>query len=230
VTPRAGGPREAGQPQFTGFPEEALDFYEGLEADPTKAYWTDHKAVYERAVRGPMLALCAVLEPEYGPAKIFRPYRDVRFSADKTPYKTAQGAVLRGPEGGHVWYVQLSAAGLMVATGYHEMASDQVQRFRAAVDDDTTGEQLAALVEDLQAAGHLVEGDRMKTRPRGTAPDHPRLDLLRLRTLTARHQFGPSPWLHTPEAAGVVRRTWQEMAPLDAWLAQHVGDSHLPRR
>jgi uncharacterized protein (TIGR02453 family) len=161
---------------------------------------------------------------------VFRPYRDVRFSADKTPYKTAQGAVLRGTEGDHVWYVQVSAAGLLVASGYHEMASDQLHRFRAAVDDDTTGEQLASVVDDVQAAGHLVDGDRMKTRPRGVAPDHPRLDLLRLRTLVASHQFGPSPWLHTPEAAEVVARTWREMAPLDAWLVRHVGVSHLPRR
>lgn len=215
---------------FAGFPEEALDFYEGLEADNTKAYWTEHKAAYERSVRAPLLALCAALEGEFGPAKVFRPYRDVRFSADKSPYKTAQGALLTGPDGGHVWYLQLSAAGLLVATGYHEMASDQVQRFREAVDDETTGEQLAALLADLQQAGHEVEGDRLKTRPRGVDPDHPRLELLRLRTLTAMRRFGPEPWLHTPEAAGVVARTWRELAPLDAWLARHVGPSRAPRR
>jgi uncharacterized protein (DUF2461 family) len=79
-----------------GFPEEALVFYEGLEADNTKAYWTDHKAVYERAVREPLDALLAELAPEFGTAKVFRPYRDVRFSKDKTPYKTAAAAVVEG--------------------------------------------------------------------------------------------------------------------------------------
>ncbi|TAL12327.1 MAG: DUF2461 family protein, partial [Frankiales bacterium] len=77
---------------FEGFPEEALVFYEGLEADNTKAYWTDHKALYDRTVKAPMEALLAQLEPEFGPATFFRPYRDVRFSKDKTPYKTHAGA------------------------------------------------------------------------------------------------------------------------------------------
>jgi len=216
--------------EFTGFPEEALDFYEGLEADNTKAYWTEHKVGYERSVRAPLLALCAVLEGEFGPAKVFRPYRDVRFSADKSPYKTTQGALLPGPDGGQVWYLQISAAGLLVATGYHEMASDQVQRFRDAVDDETTGELLVALLADLQESGYEVEGDRLKTRPRGTDPDHPRLDLLRLRTLTAMRRFGPEPWLHTAEVVEVVARTWRELAPLDAWLARNVGPSRAPRR
>jgi uncharacterized protein (TIGR02453 family) len=215
--------------EFAGFPEQALDFYEGLEADNTKAYWTEHRPTYERCVRAPLLALCAVLEPEFGPAKLFRPYRDVRFSADKSPYKTAQGALLIGADGDHVWYLQLGAPGLLVATGYHEMASDQVARYRAAVDDETTGEQLAAVLDDVEAAGHRVVGEVMKTRPRGTDPAHPRLELLRFRTLTAMHQFGPEPWLHTPEVAQVVARTWGEMAALDAWLGRNVGPSRLPR-
>jgi hypothetical protein len=110
------------------------------------------------------------------------------------------------------------------------MAGDQLARFRAAVDDETTGEQLAAVVDGVEAAGHHVDGDRMRTRPRGVAPDHPRLDLLRLRTITATHQFGPEPWLQTQQAADVVARTWREMGPLDDWLARNVGPSHLPRR
>jgi uncharacterized protein (DUF2461 family) len=79
---------------FTGFPDEGLVFYEGLEADNSKTYWTRSKDVYESCVRGPMQALVEALAGEFGPAKLFRPYRDVRFSNDKTPYKTHQGAVV----------------------------------------------------------------------------------------------------------------------------------------
>jgi uncharacterized protein (TIGR02453 family) len=215
---------------FTGFPPEGLDFYEGLEADNTKVYWTEHKAVYERSVRDPLLALCADLEHRFGPAKIFRPYRDVRFSADKSPYKTAQGAVLTGRDGDDVFYVQLSAAGLLVAAGYHEMASDQLTRFRESVADDATGQRLDDVLATLRRAGHTVDGDVMKTRPRGVDPDHPRLHLLRHRTLTASHAYPPEAWLHTAEAATVVARAWGQMRPLNAWLAAHVGPSHLPRR
>jgi uncharacterized protein (TIGR02453 family) len=215
---------------FAGFPPEALDFYEGLEADNTKVYWTEHKAVYERAVREPLLALCADLEGRFGPAKVFRPYRDVRFSADKSPYKTAQGAVLAGPDGDGVFYTQVSAAGLLVAAGYHVMAPDQLARFREAVADDVTGPRLVAVLDRVRRAGHSVDGDVMKTRPRGVDPDHPRLLLLRHRTLTASQSYPPEPWLHTPDAATVVARAWDQMAPLNAWLATHVGPSHLPRR
>ncbi len=90
---------------FTGFGEGAVEFYDGLLADNSKAYWTDHRAVYERDVLAPMQALLATLEPEFGSGKIFRPYRDVRFSKDKSPYKTACGASV-GP-----FYVQVSGRG-----------------------------------------------------------------------------------------------------------------------
>ena len=67
---------------FRGWPSEALEFYEGLTADNSKTYWTAHKAVYESQVLAPMEALLVELEAEFGAGKIFRPYRDVRFSAD----------------------------------------------------------------------------------------------------------------------------------------------------
>jgi uncharacterized protein (TIGR02453 family) len=216
--------------EFTGFPPEAYDFYEELEADNTKAFWTEHKHVYDTAVKQPMLALCDLLAPEFGAAKVFRPYRDVRFSKDKTPYKTAQGAVLGLAEGAGAAYVQLSAAGLLVGAGYHEMAGDQVQRYRESVDDETLGGRLVDVLAAVEAAGHTIEGDRMKTRPRGYPEDHPRLHLLRYRTLTAMHMFPPEPWQHTAASAEVIARTWREMSPLNSWLERNVGPSHQTRR
>ncbi len=101
---------------FTGIPFAALDFYEDLEADNSKVWWNAHKEVYEQEVKAPMKALVAELEPEFGEAKLFRPYRDVRFSKDKTPYKAHQGAfIARGPSLGY--YVQIDPAGLFVAGG-----------------------------------------------------------------------------------------------------------------
>jgi uncharacterized protein (TIGR02453 family) len=215
---------------FGGFPTAALDFYEALEADNTKAFWTDNREVYEAAVRTPLLALCDAMAAEFGPAKVFRPYRDVRFSKDKSPYKTAQGAVLGMSEGAGALYVQVSAAGLMVAAGYYEMASDQVQRYREAVDDPSTGEQLREVITAVETAGHSIGGDRLKTRPKGYPEDHPRLDLLRYRTLTAVHTYPPEPWLHTAEAADVIAATWREMTPLNRWLESNVGASRTERR
>src|SRR5689334_7282727 len=96
---------------FRGWPAEALEFFEELAADNSKTFWTAHKQFYDTQVYAPMAALVAELEPEFGKGKIFRPYRDVRFSADKSPYKTEIAAVLgRG-------YVRLHAAGLGAGSG-----------------------------------------------------------------------------------------------------------------
>ena len=107
-------------------PDEAFEFYEGLQADNSKAYWTDHKATWETCVRDPMNALVDELQPVIGgDVKVFRPYRDVRFAADKSPYKTNQGAMINDANGESGLYVHIDADGLLVATGYYQTASDQ---------------------------------------------------------------------------------------------------------
>ena len=77
---------------FRGWPAEAITFYEGLEADNSKTYWTANKDVYESAVVAPFRALSDEVAEMFGLLRLFRPYRDVRFSKDKSPYKTGQGA------------------------------------------------------------------------------------------------------------------------------------------
>ena len=67
---------------FDGFPVAALDFYDDLEVDNTRSFWEAHKHVYTESVLTPMKALTAALEEEFGPAKIFRPYREAQFSAN----------------------------------------------------------------------------------------------------------------------------------------------------
>jgi uncharacterized protein (TIGR02453 family) len=208
---------------FDGFSDEALEFYEGLEADNSKAYWSAHRHVWERAVRAPMLALLDELETEFGGAHVFRPNRDIRFSADKSPYKTAFGAATEG--GG---YVQLSARGLFVAAGYWQTAGDQVARFRDAVAGEDAGPALANMVDALEAAGYEITGAQLKTCPRGYDPHHPRVWLLRHKTLTAHRDFGAPPWLNTPEARDQVAEAWRAMRPLSQWLDSHVGPSTQP--
>lgn len=216
-----------GTATFTGFGEGVVEFYDGLVADNSKAYWTDHRGVYERDVLGPMQALVAQLEPEFGAegrggGKIFRPYRDVRFSKDKTPYKTACGATV-GP-----YYVQVSADGLMAAGGGYRWEPEQVARFRTAVDDERRGADLQARLATLAratvgGAALAVDGDRLATRPRGVAPDHPRLELLRHRSLYAHCSWTPDDTLHEAVTADRVAAAWRAMRPLTEWLDDHVG-------
>jgi uncharacterized protein (TIGR02453 family) len=206
---------------FTGFPVAALDFYDDLEVDNTKAFWEKHKAVYAESVKAPMTALCGALEAEFGAAKIFRPYRDVRFAKDKTPYKTHQGAFVRvGDATG--WYVEVSPRGVRTGAGFYEASGPRLHAFREAVAHDRFGPELEKILRRLEKKDFDVEGDRLKTTPRGYDADHPRIELLRHRSLVAGHSFGFDPVIHTPELLGLVRDDWRALRPLVEWIARHT--------
>lgn len=209
---------------FSGFGERLVDFYEGLEADNSKAYWTDNKPVYDEHVHDPMTALMRELEPSLGEYKIFRPYRDLRFSKDKTPYKTHCGAIA-----GSV-YVQVGADGMMVARGYYSTNSDQVERLRTAIADDRRGQDLERRLAALREQGYEIGGERVRTRPRGYDADHPRIELLKHKSLYAHRRWEPDETLHTPAAADRVRDAHTHLLPLAEWLDDHVGPSTQPRR
>jgi uncharacterized protein (TIGR02453 family) len=206
---------------FTGFPTAALDFYDDLEMDNTKSFWTAHKEVYDTAVAAPMKALVAGLEDEFGPAKVFRPYRDVRFAKDKTPYKTHQGAfVANGPATG--WYVQVSAPGVRVGVGFYEASSGRLAGIREAIDDERRGTELEKILGDLQGEGWTLGGDKLKTSPRGYDTDHPRIELLRHKSMTLGKSYGFEPVIHTPELLDLVRADWRAASPFVEWVADNA--------
>jgi uncharacterized protein (TIGR02453 family) len=215
---------------FDGFPERSLSFYEGLTADNSKAYWTEYKTVYDECVAAPMRALLDELGPEFGEAKFFRPYRDVRFSKDKTPYKTQAAAIVRNFDGDGALYLALSAEGLFVGGGYYHTATDQAQRLRAAVDADRTGRALAAIVATLTGRGWDVGGEQLKRIPKPWDDTHPRADLLRYKSLIASRSEPPAEWLHTSEVTDRVGAAWRQLLPVNAWLADNVGPTRVPHR
>ena len=204
---------------FSGWPEEALDFYDGLAADNTKVYWTEHKVVYTEKILGPMTELTEELAAEFGEPKLFRPYRDVRFSPDKTPYKTHIGAVVGGTR-----YVQLSAEGLAAGAGMWQLSPEQLARYRAAVVGDRLGAELEDIVAAIEKAGHAVHGHGvLKSAPRGYPPDHPRIGLLRYKGLTAWRQWPVEPWLETAAAKDHLVSFFRTSQPLSTWLTDHAG-------
>jgi uncharacterized protein (TIGR02453 family) len=207
---------------FTGIPIAALDFYEDLEADNTKAFWTAHKQVYDDSVKAPLEALCAALAPEFGTPKLFRPYRDVRFARDKTPYKTHQGVWF---EDSHL-YLQVSAAGLFLGGGYWRMSSPQITRYRRAVADDVAGAALGRVLLGLNRAKFELGADTLTRVPAGFDKDHPRGDLLRYKSLAARRDVGCPDWLQTKRTQPEIVKIWRKMTPLIAWLDTHVGPHH----
>ena len=204
---------------FGGWPAEALAFYAGLEDNNSKEYWTRHKAVYQEQVLGPMEELLEELAPEFGEPKIFRPYRDIRFSHDKTPYKTHIGATL-----GSTCYVQLSADGLSAGAGRWHLEPAELTQYRAAV-AGPDGAELAAVVESLRTAGVEVHGHgTLKSAPRGYPVDHPRIELLRHKGVTTWQHWNASAWLSSPAALGKVQEFFRASAEFCDWLTSHVGD------
>jgi uncharacterized protein (TIGR02453 family) len=203
---------------FGGWPAEALAFYAGLEDDNSREYWTSRKAVYQEKVLRPMEELLEELAPEFGQPKIFRPYRDIRFSHDKTPYKTHIGAML-----GSVCYVQLSADGLSAGAGRWHLEPDELAGYRAGV-AGPDGAELAATVAALERAGIEIHGHgSLKTSPRGYPADHPRAGLLRHKGLTTWRHWGPAPRLSTAAPAGDIREFFGASAAFCEWLSAHTG-------
>jgi uncharacterized protein (TIGR02453 family) len=199
-----------------------VHFYQDLESHNTREFWSEHKADWERQVRDPMRALVAELEPEFGPAQIFRPHRDIRFSPDKSPYKTYQGAIA-GPAAGIGYYVQLSGEGLTVGGGFHTHSPAQTDRFRSAVDDAKAGADLVTITNALLRAGYALEGAALKTRPKGFDAEHPRIELLRRKELMAIKRVGTPSWLGRPAALEHIRKAWLDVKPLNEWIAEQVG-------
>ena len=210
---------------FAGFPPEALEFYEQLEADNTKAFWQANRQTYLEVVKVPVEELCAELT-EYGPFHLFRPHNDLRFSKNKPPYKVHQGAYGES-EGGAGFYFQLSAQGLMCGTGYYAMAKDQLARFRPAVDAEATGAEIEGIVDGLARRYSVGAIAELKTAPRGVPKDHPRIELLRRKGLMMSKDFGSPKWLHTRQVVSKVRGVWTAAAEMNAWLDAYVGPSEL---
>ena len=212
---------------FRGWTTRAMEFYDELAADNTKAFWTEHKAEYDELVRGPMEALADEVRSDVGPLQIFRPYRDVRFSKDKTPYKTHIGARTEG-EGGETYYVALSAEGLRVGGGYYHFAPDQLERYRAAIDDEARADELDRLAAAVEKQGFTIGGQDLKTAPRGVARDHHHIRWMRHKRVYVWKAFGTPQWLGTRRALKRITDAWHAPADLYAWLATHVGPSDLP--
>ncbi|AHI00377.1 uncharacterized protein (TIGR02453 family) [Kutzneria viridogrisea] len=213
---------------FQGFGEHAIDFYDGLEADNSKPYWEDNKHVYAADVRAPMEALLAELEPEFGglgTPKVFRPYRDVRFSKEKHPYKTHCGGVIEQGRGGGAYYVQVGPEGLMVGGGCFHLAADQLARYRTAVDEDRRGQALEKILAKLRRAGWQIRGEQLRSKPRGFEVDHPRIELLRYKSVYAVRVWEPDDVLHERGSLARVRKAWREVRAFNEWAADHVGVS-----
>jgi uncharacterized protein (TIGR02453 family) len=191
--------------------------------DNTKQFWTAHKEFYLTSVLDPMQALLAELEQEFGEGRIFRPYRDTRFSSDKSPYKTNIAAH------NGAGYISLSSDALGVGSGLYMPAPDQLTRFRAAVADERSGTELLALLKELRTKRIPVTAhETLKSAPRGYAKDHPRIDLLRWKGVTAWKEWPVGPWLGTAGSKRRIVEFLRATGPLREWLDRNIGTAGGP--
>ncbi len=216
--------------RFEGFSPEVHEWFRGLEADNSKEYFAAHREFFEDAIRGRMEALLTELGERFGgEVKMFRQNRDVRFSADKSPYKTNTYGVLRGTEtAAQGLYASISARGLVAGSGYHVMARDQLDRYRDAVADDRYGSELSKLIAKAEKAGLEVWGESLATAPRGYPKDHERIGLLRRKSLSLGATTGSELGIGRADGLRFVTRTWRAAAPVTGWLDEHVGSTTMP--
>jgi uncharacterized protein (TIGR02453 family) len=214
-------------------PDEGLAFLEDLEERNTKDFFDANKAVFRDQVQAPFAALVEAAAarlrrsvPGIGQPKVFRIYRDLRFSKDKTPYKTSMSASVpsRPPaEDGRPgvdtgFYVNVGPAGLYVASGLYHPGRPELERVRAAIADPDTGPELEAILGRAAAKGLEPYLDPLQRAPRSYPADHPRAGLLKARSLVLNRQHGRAPWLQTAELLDHLVADWKAMIPFNRWL------------
>ena len=224
--------------RFEGFADAEMSFFRALDETQSREWFQAHKGEFERGWAGPMgLLLGEVrgrLAKEYKgltlrEPKVFRLQRDVRFSLDKTPYKTAVSGVLslkgRGSatETPAALYLQLGLE-TFAGAGLYAMTGDALDRFRAAVIDARSGAALAKLCAGVESLGFGLDAmETLKTAPRGVDKNHPRIAFLKRKGLVTMFPQMPVEAITKRDFVEWVVERAVEAAPVVRWLAQHTG-------
>lgn len=205
-----------------GLDPDVFAFYAELEQNQNRDWWLANKARYDERVKAPVERLIDALGGEFGPLKIFRPYKDVRFSADKRRYKEHLGLVSADRSAG-TYYLQVSHHGLMLAGGQYQPSREQLARFREICDDNRLVGDLEATLDEAAERGFaIITTDALATAPRGFRADHPKIALLRLKRLAIATEHAPAEWMTGPELVDRVRAGWRVVREWNEWLAENL--------
>jgi len=219
--------------RFEGFADRDARFFRALARNQRRDWFEAHRDEYEQGWLAPMKALLSqVRERIEGvfplqplTVKVFRIHRDVRFSKDKSPYKTHIGGYVAteaersGPSATAVLYFHVGVGELFAASGQYMMDGPQLAHFRAALLDERSGGELSAILKKLTRAGFEIGShDALQRVPRGIDPDHPRADLLKRKGLIVSFPATPRALLVQPALADWLVRHTKRAAPLVEWL------------
>ncbi len=215
---------------FAGFKPDSIKFFEELAVNNNRVWWLANKSRFEANVRKPLLELMEELGSAYGSLKTFRPNRDTRFGANKDPYKEQISFVAYG-SAGTACYLELSTRGLFIGGGYWQPGKDQLERFRDLVDDNKLVGDLEATLEELAESGYLISREgALKTSPRGFDSDHPKIELLRLKSLAVGKSIPISEWFFTSDALNCIKQEWDIVMSWNEWLISSIGATTEPPR
>ena len=206
---------------FGGWPREALRFLRDLEDNNDRDWFKANRARYDEHLLAPSRVLAEDLRRRHGEAKFFRPHRDTRFHPGP-PIKELISFTL-GNIGAGGGYVELSLDGVFVGAGVYRPAADQIERFRAAIDDGRRAAAFERAVRRAVDAGLELPDPDLKRAPRGWLPDHPRLDHLRRKRFIVMHREKLGPWIHTPAAGERIAGWLDGAAPFVRWIRENVG-------
>ena len=223
---------------FRGFDRDAMQFWHELAAEMSKDWFAAHKQRYQSVWVEPMLTLLRAvargLSPAYRPFKLAEPgvlriYRDLRFSRDRTPYKTHIAGIIRlagdpiAEAGNAVLYLQIGPEEEIAGVGCYHFDAARVARWRRAV-VGAPGLKLLGIIARLRRRGYQAGGYELYARvPKGFAPDHPRAELLKYRGLIARFPAIPAGLLYQPALARWLLGHAKATAPLVVWLRRQLG-------
>lgn len=230
--------------EFSGFSPAVLEFLDGLEANNNKAWFEEHKEIYQQEIIAQVPTFVTALGERLqtispgitydtrtnGAGSMMRIYRDTRFSKDKTPYKTNLAFVFwEGPRKkmeNPSFGLQFGTWGCGLYAGQWRFARELLPGYQEAVADDERGAELAHIIAEIQGAGdYTVEGEQYKRVPRGYPADHPRSHLLRYKGLHVSSPQLDREVMLTPQCVDVLFRHCQTMAPLQRWLVRLENDS-----
>ncbi|MCE9575258.1 MAG: TIGR02453 family protein [Deltaproteobacteria bacterium] len=222
--------------RFTGFPREAPRFFHELAIEMNREWFAAHKAEYEAMWVAPMTALlaelAAALPRSYpgatlAPPKLMRIHRDVRFAADKTPYKTHIAGIISlgggaATESAAPLYLHLGLDEYCGA-GLYGFAPPQLERWRKAIAADKTGAEIARLLGAARADGLTLGAQQVLSRtPPQLAPDHPRAELLRHKGCVLGFPEIPAGLIHQAGFRDWLLTNAQRAAPVVRWIMRHV--------
>jgi uncharacterized protein (TIGR02453 family) len=208
------------------WPPEALEFFRDLEDNNDSQWFRANRRRYDEYLVAPARELADRLT-DLGSPRFFRPYNNLRFRPGPPIKENLAVAIGYGATGGY--YFDLSLDGLLVAAGLHRPASDQLERFRAAIDDDRKARGFERGLATARRGGLTPGEPELRRAPRGYPMDHPRIDRLRMRQLTVSCRHPLEPWLHEPICDERVRSALIAARPMVKWLAETVGPSTRAR-